>query len=128
MESGGNLLPAKEHDGYESRFHKESQEALNGQRSAENIAHKPWIIAPVRSKFELKDDASSNTHCEVNTEKQLPELGSGLPKLFARAVIARLHDAHDEGKSQCQRHEQPVIDGCQGELRTRPVDHVGIDG
>ena len=128
MESARHLLPSEEHNSHECALHKECHNALNGKRSTEYVANKPRIVAPVGAKLKLKNDARGNTHSKVDTKQTLPELGSLQPERFAGAIIDSLDNAHYYGKSQRERHKQPMIDGCERKLRTRPVDKRRVDG
>src|SRR3712207_5238122 len=99
METCRNFIPSEEHNGHESRLHEESNNALYGQRGAKNIAHKPRIVTPIRTKLEFKDDTRGHSHRKIHAEKLLPETGSILPKALLCTVIAGFHDTHDNGKS-----------------------------
>ena len=112
MEARRYLLPAEEHDGYKGRLHEESHDTLDGQRSAEDVAHEPRVVRPVSTKLELEDDTRSHTHGEIDAEEALPELRSVAPENVAFAIPERLADAHDDCQSEGERHEEPMVDGC----------------
>ena len=127
MESARHLLPTEEHHCHKGGFHEESHYTLDGKRSSKDVAHKPRVVAPVGTKLKFEDDTRSHTHGEVNTEEFLPKLCSLFPKLLAGAIPASFYDAHDEGESQRQWDEEPVIDGGESELRPCPVYRRGVD-
>ena len=94
MESCRHLIPSKEHHSYEGRLHKESHYTLDSQRSSEDVANKPRIVAPVSTKLKFKNDTCSHTHGKVDSKETLPKLSSIFPKTFASAIIAGLHNTH----------------------------------
>ena len=124
MEAFGDLVPSEEHDGDERALHEEGHDALDGQRSAENVAHEMGVVRPVGPEFEFEDDARGHADGEVDPEDAHPEFRRPFPERVARPVIDRFHDGADEAQTEGQRHEQPVVDGRHGELRPRPVHHV----
>ena len=126
MEPCRHLLPSEEHHGNECRFHEERDDSLYSERSAEDVAHEPRIVAPVCSELKLENDSRSHAHSEIDTEEFLPELCRIPPEGFLRAIVAGFHDSHDNRKSECQGNEQPVIDCSQRKLGARPINHPGI--
>ena len=127
VEAAAHLLPAEEHDSDKSALHKEGHNALYRQRSTEDVADKPGIVAPVGAELKLKHDARSHANGKVYTEQTLPEFCRHKPVNALRTVINGFHNAHDQGKSQGQRHKQPMVDGCHGKLHTSPVNRRRID-
>ena len=125
VEALRDLVPTKVHHGHEGRLHEEGHDALDGERSTEDVAHEPRVVRPVRAELKLQDDARGNTHGEVDAKEFLPELRRVAPEALLRAIVAGLHDAHDHGQAERQGHKQPVVDGCQCELCTRPVYRAG---
>ena len=121
MESTAHLVPAKEHDGYKGALHKEGQDALDGEWSAEDVAYEPGVVAPVGTKLKFQDDACGYAHGKVDAEEFLPEASHFLPESFACAIIASFGNAHDERQSQGEWNKQPVIDGSECELCPRPI-------
>ena len=105
MRSLAHLVPPKVHDGNEGGFHEESHDTLNGQRSAEDIAHKPAVVAPVRAELKLQNDARSHAHGKIDAEELHPELRRLFPELASRAHIQRFHDGHDDAQPQGERHK-----------------------
>ena len=67
METRAHTVPAKEHHSNKGCFHEEGQQALNGQGSAENIAHKPRVIAPVGAELKLKNQARGHANGEIDS-------------------------------------------------------------
>ncbi len=124
MKLGTHLLPAKEHHGDERRLHEEGQNALNGKRRTEDVAHKPTVIAPVGAKLKLQDDASGHADGEIHAKDGHPELGGGQPLLAARAQVDGFHDGHNHTQAERERHEEPVIDGRKRKLSARPVNDL----
>ena len=116
------LVPSEEHDGEEGSFHEEGQDAFDSERSPEDIAHEPGIIAPVGTKLELEDDARSNAHGKVDGEELHPELGGVLPKIVFLNYIQGFHGGHDDSQPQGKGHENPMVTGRKGELCPRPID------
>ena len=140
MEASRHLVPAKVHDGHEGGLHEEGDDALDSQRRSEDVAHEPRVVGPVGAKLELEDDACGDAHGEVDAEEALPELGGLLPEGSVGlrgvaladgllcAIVACLDDAHDDGQTERQGNEEPVVDCRERELGSRPVDGRGIDG
>ena len=120
-----DFVPAEEHHGDERRLHKEGHDALDGERCAENVAHEPGIVAPVRAELELKDDARGHAYGEVYAKELLPELGSMFPEVVLFDDVEGFHHAHHHGEAEREGHEQPVVAGGEGELRARPVEQRG---
>ena len=127
METLAHLIPAEEHDGDKRCFHKESQNTLDGKRRTEDVAHKPTVITPIRTEFKFQNDTGCHTNSKVDTENLHPEFGSTFPKFVTRTVVRCLHDAHNYRQSKCQRHKNPVIDGGQGKLGSRPVNQGSVN-
>ncbi len=128
VEATRHLLPAEEHHGHEGALHEERHDALDGEWRAEYVAHKPRVVAPIGAKLKLEDEAGGHADGEVHAKQSLPEDGGVFPEGLARAVVARFHNAHDEGEAQRERHKQPVVDGGERKLRTRPIDERGVNG
>ena len=122
METGANLLPTEEHHGDKGRLHKEGEDAFDGEWGTEDVPYKPAVIAPVGTELKLQDDAGGDTNGKVNSKDGHPELGRREPLLVARAVIQSLHDGYNHAQTKSERHEEPMVDGCEGKLRSRPVD------
>jgi hypothetical protein len=101
MESARHFVPSEEHDGHKGAFHEESQNAFDSERGTKDVANEPGIVAPIGTKLEFQDNTRGYTHCEVDAEKLLPELGSVFPETFLRAIVACLSYAHDDGKTEC---------------------------
>ena len=47
VEAWRYLLPAEIHHSHEGRLHEEGHDTLDGQRGAEDVAHKPAVVGPV---------------------------------------------------------------------------------
>ena len=99
MEAFAHLVPTEEHHRNERGFHKECQDAFDSQWRTEDVAHKPAVIAPVRTEFKLQNQSRSHTYGEVDAEELHPELGCMFPKLVTRTVVHRFHDAHNHRQS-----------------------------
>ena len=127
METARNLVPSEVHHGHEGRFHEEGDDALDGQWCAEDVAHEPRVVAPVGAKLKFEDDTRGDAHGEVDAEEFLPELGSVFPEGVFGAIVARLHDTHDDGQAERQGYEEPMVDCREGELCPRPLNGAGID-
>ena len=128
MEAWRYLLPSEVHDGHEGGLHEEGHDTLDGQWRSEDVTYKPGVVRPVGAKLKLQNDTCSNAHGEVNAEETLPKLGRIAPECIAGAVPTGLDDTHHYGETQRQGHEEPVIDGCQCELRSCPVDGPAVNG
>ena len=122
VETPADLAPAEEHHGDEGRFEEERQNALDGQRRAENVAHEVGVVGPVGPEFEFEDQARGHADGEVDAEQAHPEFGRAEPERVLRADVKGLHDGDEEAQPERQRDEQPVVDGRHGELCARPVD------
>ena len=115
------FVPTKEHHGNKRSLHKEGKNTLDSQRSAEDVAHKPRVVAPVGAKFKFEDQARSHADREVDTKELHPKLRSALPDFSAFHDVDRLHNSHNHGEAERQRHKKPVIAGRKRKLRPRPV-------
>ena len=124
MKAFAYLVPAKEHDCDECSLHEERQDAFDGQRRPEDIAHEPRVIAPVGPELEFQNQTGSHAYREIDPEDLHPELGGLFPKGIACLYIDCLHDAHDHGKTQCQGNKEPMVHGRHRELRPRPVNQA----
>ena len=118
VEAGAHLFPAEEHDGDEGGLHEECHDAFNRQRGTEDVAHEPGVVAPVRAELEFQDETCGDADGEVDAEEFHPKLCALFPELIFLDEIDGFHDAHDEGESQGERDEEPVIAGGQCELRS----------
>ena len=116
METPAHLAPAEEHHRDEGRFEEEGEDALDGQRGAEDVAHEVGVVGPVGPEFELEDQARGHADGEVYAEQAHPEFGRAEPERVLRADVKGLHDGDQEAQPERQRDEQPVVDGCHGEL------------
>ena len=116
------LAPAEEHHGDEGRFEEEGEDALDGQRGAEDVAHEVRIVGPVGAELEFEDQPRGDADGEIDAEEAHPEFGGPEPEFVLRADVEGFHDGDQESQSERQRDEQPVVDGRHGELRTRPID------
>ena len=121
VEFFGDLVPAEEHHGNKGRFHEEGHDAFDGERSAEDITDEVGVVAPVGSELEFEDKPRCDPDGEVDAEESHPEFGGSFPEFVTGTDIAGLHEGDDETESEGERDEQPVVDGCQGELGSRPV-------
>jgi cytochrome bd ubiquinol oxidase subunit II len=61
METLAHFVPAEEHDGNESGFHKKCQDSFDSQWGSEDIAHKPGIVTPVSSELEFQNQTGGNS-------------------------------------------------------------------
>ena len=121
MEAAAHLVPTEKHHGNERGLHEEGQNALNGQRRAENVAHKPGVVAPVGAKLKLENDACGHANGKVNAKELHPKLRGALPKLVFFHVIESFHHGHHNGQPQCEGHKEPVVAGSERKLSSRPV-------
>ena len=124
MKAFAYLVPAKEHDCDECSLHEERQDAFDGQRRTEDIAHEPGVIAPVGPELEFQNQAGSHTDSEIDPEDLHPELGGLLPEHIACLYVNGLHDTHDHGQAQCQGDKEPMVHGRHRELRPRPINQT----
>lgn len=127
METSAYLVPSKEHDSDKSALHEESQDAFYGKWGTKDVAHKPGVVAPIGAKLKLKDDSCGNAHGEVDAKEFLPKSCHIFPKRLVCAIVASFGNAHDDCQSQGERDEQPVIDGGECELRSRPINGGGCN-
>ena len=117
-----HLVPSEEHDGEERGLHEECQDALDGERSAEDVAHEPRIVTPIRTELELQDDARGDAHGKVDGKEFHPELGGTFPELVFLNHVKGFHGCHNHRQPEGERHENPMVTGGEGELRPRPID------
>ena len=101
VEALADLVPAKEHDGNEGRFHEEGHDALDGERSVEDVAHEVGVVAPVGAELKFEDDTCGNAHSEVNAKELLPKLCAVAPESVTSPVPTGLCNTHDDSQSKC---------------------------
>jgi hypothetical protein len=94
---------------------------------APKISPKPRVVTPVSTELKLEYDTCGYTHGEVHAKESLPELCRLLPEGRAFLIVKSLGNTHDDRQAERQRHEEPVVDGRECELRPRPVNGTGID-
>ena len=128
VEAFADFTPAEEHEGDESRFHEEGQDAFDGQRGAENVAHKPGIVAPVGAEFKFENDTRCHSDGEIDAKEFLPELGGFLPEFVAGAIVTSFHNGHHERQSESEGDEEPMIACGKRELRSRPAEDGEVGG
>ena len=58
----------EEEDAQEGRLEEEGEDALGGERRAEDVAHEGRVARPVRAELELHDDAGGHAHGEGQRE------------------------------------------------------------
>ena len=127
MESTAHLLPTEEHDGNERSFHEEGQNTFDGQGGAEDITYKPGVVAPVGAELKLQNQSSGHAYGKVDAEEFHPVLSGAFPFLISRAVVEGLHQAHDNCQPQGEGNEDPVVDGGEGKLCSRPVNQRSVN-
>ena len=92
-------------------------QGLDGQRRAEDIAHKARIFGPVHAKLKLHDNARYHTHGKVDEEELSPELDHLFVDLVPCSHIRRFHDGDQDREAQGEGHEEEVIDRRGGKLQ-----------
>ena len=118
MRALGKPIPAEEEEADKGCFEEEGHQALDRQRRAENVADIVAVIAPVHAELEFHRDAGGHPQHEVDAEQGSPEFGHLSPDRPVGHDIDCFHDRDDHGKSQCQRHEQEVIERCHCKLQS----------
>ena len=118
VEPFAHFVPSEEHDGEECGLHKKGHDTFYGKRGTENIAHKPTVIRPVGAELKFEDDTRGNANGEIDSEEFHPKFGDVFPLGFPRTVIDGFHNAYDNGKTERQRYEEPVIHGSESKLRS----------
>ena len=71
----GKAAPAEDPEAQERGLEEEREQALDGQRRAEDVAHEPAVGAPVHAELELLDDARDHAQGEVDDEQLAEEAG-----------------------------------------------------
>ena len=79
----GQPVPAEDPQPEEGRLEEEGDQALHGQRGAEDVADEPRVLAPVHAELELLHDAGGHADGEVDQEQLAEELGQPIPALVA---------------------------------------------
>ena len=103
-------------------LHEKCEDALDGQRGTEDVAHEPRVVAPVGSELELEDDTGRHTHCEVDGKELHPEFRSPFPELVSGHHVPGLHKGYQKAQAESQGHEQPVIHGRKCELPSGKIN------
>ncbi len=116
----------KIHRPEERGLEEEGEQALDGQRGAEDVAHEPAVAAPVHPELELLDDAGHHADGEVDQEQLPEEPGEPQVLLLAGPVPGGLEPGDREREADGQRDEQEVVDGGDPELP--PREHQRIHG
>ena len=122
MEFLADLVPAKEHHGHKSRLDEKGNYSFNGKRGTKNVTHEPGIVAEVGTELKFQNDTGGDTDREVDAEKLHPEFRGVLPELVLLNDINCLHHGHHNRQAESKRNEHPMVAGCKGELRPRPVN------
>ena len=94
METLAHFVPAEEHDGNESGFHKKCQDSFDSQWGSEDIAHKPGIVTPVSSELEFQNQTGGDTYGEIDSKQFHPEFSCVLPEFLTCCYIKGLHEPH----------------------------------
>ena len=79
----GQPVPAEDPQAEEGRLQEEREQALDGQRGAEDVADEPGVVAPVHPELELLHDPGHHADGEVDQEELAEELGQPQPALVA---------------------------------------------
>ncbi len=124
VDPGRKAAPAEDPEAQERGLQEEGQQALDGQRGAEDVAHEPAVAAPVHPELELLDDAGDEAQGEVDQEQLTEEPGQPEVLLVLRAVPGGLEPRDRERESDGQRDEQEVVDGGDAELPPREHQRI----
>ena len=78
--SFGSRAPAEDPQSEEGGFEEEGEQALHGQRCAEDVADEPRVLAPVHAELKLLHDPGRYADREVDQEQLAEELGQAIPR------------------------------------------------
>nr|AAP55501.1 hypothetical protein [Leifsonia xyli subsp. xyli] len=118
------FVPAEDPEADEGRFEEESEQTLQGERGAEDVADEARVVGPVHPELELLHDAGHHSHREVDEEELPEEVGQLQVVDFARAIPGGLEHGDDRHEADGERHEQEMVDGGETELPPREQERV----
>jgi hypothetical protein len=120
----GQPVPAEDPQAEERRLEEEREQALDGQRGAEDVPDETRVVAPVHPELELLHDAGDHTHREVDQEELAPELRGPQPVFPAGAHPGGLQAGDERRHPDRDRYEQEVVDGGDAELPAGQIKSV----
>ncbi len=121
---GPTAVPAEDEHGEEAGLEEEGEDALGGERRAEDVADEARVGRPVRAELELHDDAGGDADGEVEREDLGPELRRGLVEGLLRAQEPALEVDQHHTHADRQRREDVVEHDGQRELEAGQQDDV----
>ena len=119
-----DALFAVKEEAEKRRLEEEAEDALHGQRLADDSAGKPREARPVGAELELHGNAGDHAHDEVDAEDAAPEARRSVPNFVARAQRHRFE--HDDKQSQAHGELRKQIVEGDGEGKMQPVDDLGV--
>ncbi len=121
-----DAVPAEDQDGEEPALQKKREDALGGQRRAEDVAHKAGVHGPVGAELELHDDAGGHADGKIHGEDLGPEPRGFLVEDVAGAEEHPFEIDHHGPEPDGQRGEEVVEHDGQRELTSREGDDVEL--
>src|SRR5215470_2808655 len=91
-------VPSEDPQSQERRLKEECEETLHRKWSAEYVADKPRIVAPVHAELKLLHEARYDAHGEVDEEQLPEELGELQPGFVVGAYPDGLHHCDEQGQ------------------------------
>ena len=119
-------VPPEDPDAEERRLQEEGDQALHGQRSAEDVAHEARVGGPVHAELELLDQPRHHADRHVDQQQRPEETGQPAVGVVAVAVPGGLQQGHQEGQPDGHRDEEEVVDAGAGELPAGEVQAHGV--
>jgi hypothetical protein len=98
---------------------EEGEDALGGERGAEDVAHESGVVGPIGPELEFHDDAGGHPHREVDGEYFCPKLGHGFVLGIFRFHVHAFHENQERPEPDGQGGEQIMEHDGQSELKAR---------
>ena len=114
-------VPTEDPQAQESALKKEGEQTFHCQRCTENVSNKATIGGPVHTELEFLNNSCDYPDGEVDEEEFSEKLGCTQVLQVAGPVPGRLQPCDIKAHPDCDRNEQEVIHGGDGELPPRQI-------
>ena len=96
VETRADLVPAEEQDGEEAGLEEEREDALGGERAAEDVADVARVGGPVGAKLKFEDEAGGDAEREGEGKDLRPEARH----LVVNGVLRAQPESFDDDQQQ----------------------------
>ena len=120
----GDAAAAEEVEAHESGLEEKGEEALGGERSAEDIGHKLGVGGPVGAELEQHDNTARDADGEGHGEELAEKLPHPDVNLVMLSPAPPLNDAEHEAEPNGHRRENEMETHRYCELQTCQQDSV----